>query len=100
MSFGVGGVGSGLPLPPVARPAQTEGASGEPFQKALGEAVTNLNKLQQEADSSATRLAAGEPIELHEVLLATEKASIAFQLAVQVRNKIVEAYQDVMRMQV
>ena len=46
------------------------------------------------------RMAAGDPIDLHEVMLARETASLQFQLAVQVRNKLVEAYQDVMRMQV
>ncbi|MDA8186944.1 MAG: flagellar hook-basal body complex protein FliE [Dehalococcoidales bacterium] len=100
MPINISGVGYNLPIPPVSQPAQADSASPESFQKLLGDAVSSLNKVQIEADSSAAKLAAGEPVELHEVLLATEKASLAFQLAVQVRNKVVEAYQEVMRMQV
>lgn len=100
MSIGISGVGNSLPLPPLAQPSKLDSASTDSFQKLLSDAVESLNKLQAEADASAARLAAGEPVELHEVLLANERASIAFQLAMQVRNKIVEAYQEVMRMQV
>ncbi|MCL4533643.1 MAG: flagellar hook-basal body complex protein FliE [Bacteroidetes bacterium] len=96
----IGGVGNSLPLPPLGQQAPAGEGSGESFQKLLGNAMSTLNRLQLEADSSAAKLAAGEPVELHEVLIATEKANIAFQLAVQVKNKVVEAYQEVMRMQV
>lgn len=72
----------------------------EGFGKALTEAIGSLDKLQQEADASGLQLASGEPVELHEVMLAQERASLSFELAVQVRNKLVEAYQDIMRMQV
>ena len=81
--------------------APAEGAKSlEAFGKALTEAIGSLDKLQQEADASGAQLAAGEPVELHDVMLAQEKASLSFELAVQVRNKLVEAYQDIMRMQV
>jgi flagellar hook-basal body complex protein FliE len=96
----IGGVGSKLPLPPISKPSTAEAASPDSFHKLLDNAVGSLNKLQSEADTSSAKLAAGEPVELHEVLLANEQASLAFQLAVQVRNKVVEAYQEVMRMQV
>jgi len=74
--------------------------SAEGFGKALTEAISSLDKLQQEADASSLQLASGEPVELHEVMLAQERASLSFALAMQVRNKLVEAYQDIMRMQV
>jgi len=96
----ISGAGSSVPLASTSGQGVAKSESGESFQKLFGDAVETLNRLQSEADSSAARLAAGEPVELHEVLLATEKASLGFQLAVQVRNKIVEAYQEVMRMQV
>lgn len=72
----------------------------EGFGKALTEAIGSLDKMQHEADAGSLKLASGEPVELHEVMLAQERASLSFDLAVQVRNKLVEAYQDIMRMQV
>ncbi len=100
MPVGINAIGNSLPIPslPGSRPA--DGSSLESFQGMLSDAVGSLGKLQSEADVSAARLVTGEPVELHEVLLATERVSLAFQLVVQVRNKVVEAYQDVMRMQV
>jgi flagellar hook-basal body complex protein FliE len=73
---------------------------GDSFGKSLVDAVQSLDRIQQEADSTSGQLAAGEPIDLHEVMIAQDKASLGMQFAVQVRNKMVEAYQEVMRMQV
>jgi flagellar hook-basal body complex protein FliE len=70
------------------------------FGQALNTAIEGLSQSQNAADDASVRMAAGEPVDLHEVMLARETASLQFQLAVQVRNKLVEAYQDVMRMQV
>ena len=70
------------------------------FGQALGDAVQSLDSLQKDADSQSTQLAAGDPVELHDVMIAQDRASLSMQLAVQVRNKMVEAYQDIMRMQV
>jgi flagellar hook-basal body complex protein FliE len=97
---GVGGTASAIALPPSLGGTNGDTSAGDSFQKLLGDAIGSLSKLQAEADSSAARLAAGEQVELHEVLLAAERATIAFQLTVQVRNKLIEAYQEVMRMQV
>lgn len=97
---GISSVGNTLPLPPIGQQTPADNGPADSFQTLLGNAMGTLNKLQLEADASTAKLAAGEPVELHEVLIATEKASIAFQLAVQVKNKVVEAYQEVMRMQV
>ena len=62
--------------------------------------VGNVNQLQQNADQSIQGLATGQSKGLHEVMIAVEKASISFQLLNQVRNKAVEAYQEIMRMPV
>jgi flagellar hook-basal body complex protein FliE len=84
-----------------AAATQVEGPKSlEGFGKALTEAISSLDRLQQEADAGSLALASGEPVELHEVMLAQERASLSFELAVKVRNKLVEAYQDIMRMQV
>ena len=100
-----------MQLPPLALPktddkvaTATEGNAASSaisgFGKALTNAIGGLNQVQNEADNKSVQLAAGDPIDLHEVMLARETASLDFQLALQVRNKLVEAYQDVMRMQV
>lgn len=70
------------------------------FGQALTDALAGISSAQNTADRASVQMAAGEPIDLHEVMLSRETASLQFQLAVQVRNKLVEAYQDVMRMQV
>ncbi len=109
MTSGISGIGTSSFIPPIAQPKQADSAAGSSFQdstaggsfqKMLTDAESTLNGLQADADSSINKLAAGQPVELHEAMLATEKASIAFQFAVQVRNKVIEAYQEVMRMQV
>ena len=86
-----------------AFPAQ--GATGAPspggdFSKLLGDMVGKVSDLQNSADKSIQSLATGESKGLHEVMIAVEKASISFQMLTQVRNKAVEAYQEIMRMPV
>lgn len=70
------------------------------FGKTFEQAIQALNNQQLEADRWAARLAAGEDVDLHQVLIAMEQAEIGFRLALQVRTKLVEAYQEIMRMQV
>ncbi len=79
-----------------AKPAAIAGGS----DKFFGELVTKVNDLQLQADSEIKKLSTGESKGLHEVMLAVEKSGIAFQFLTQVRNKAMEAYQEVMRMQV
>ncbi len=100
MTISINGVGASLSLPSLTQKAPQPGSTGGSFQGMLSDALSSLDKLQSDADTSAAKLVSGEQVELHEVLLASEKASLAFQMVVQVRNKVVEAYQDVMRMQV
>lgn len=88
-------IGSGVPTP--SKPA-TPATSG--FGDALMDAVKTLDSTQKEADAASTAMATGENVEIHDVMLAQDRASLSMQLAVQVRNKMVEAYQDIMRMQV
>lgn len=75
----------------------TNGAS---FGDLLKDALKDLQGIQAEADTSAAKLATGEPLDIHEAMIAMEKTSIAFQLGLQVRNKLIEAHQEIMRMQV
>lgn len=80
----------------VARPAAGAGAS---FAGELGKAVGALESLQQEGDREVAKVAAGAG-NLHEMTIALEKADIGLRLATKVRNKVVEAYQEIMRMSV
>jgi flagellar hook-basal body complex protein FliE len=69
------------------------------FVDALGKALTNVEQAQLDADASAQQVALGGG-NLHETALALEKADIALRVATKVRNKLVETYQDIMRMPV
>lgn len=100
MAISINGIGGPTAVPSLGQATKNASISDGSFQKMLGDAIATLNSLQAEADSAAARLAAGDAVELHEVLLATERANLAFQLAMQVRNKVIEAYQEIMRMQV
>jgi len=88
-----------LELPDAARPeAGSPGAAaGASFGDALGQALASVEKLQLEGDRNAEQVALGGG-NLHETALALEKADTALKLAVKVRNKIVDAYQEIMRM--
>ncbi len=76
------------------------GGSGDSFGKLLKNSIEEVNRLQSEAGRSIEHLITGESKNLHETMIAMEKAKISFRLMLEVRNKIIEAYQDVMRMQV
>ena len=69
------------------------------FKNILKSAINNVNNLQSEADKAIVNLHM-EKGSLHGTLIAMEKANLSFQTIVQIRNKVVDAYQEVMRMQV
>lgn len=76
----------------------TAGRPGE-FQKVLEGSIQTLESLRSDAADSVQKFLTGENEELHTTILATERAEVAFQLGLQVRNKVVSAYQEIMRMQ-
>ncbi|MDQ1913304.1 flagellar hook-basal body complex protein FliE [Paenibacillus sp. GD4] len=82
--------------PKTASPAEVS----EQFGRFLNEAITNLNEQQQAVDDVNQKFVRGEISDVHQVVLTSEKASLGLQLTVQVRNKMIEAYQEIMRMQV
>lgn len=92
------GVGIGKAFPDVG--AVKPGGPVEGAGKFFSELVTKVNDLQMQSDKSIQGLASGENKNLHEVMISMEKASISFQFMSSVRNKAMEAYQEVMRMQV
>ncbi|UCF94137.1 MAG: flagellar hook-basal body complex protein FliE [Desulfobacterales bacterium] len=70
------------------------------FADVLKRSVQEVNQLQIEADQSIAELAAGEKKDIHETMIAVQKAEISFQMLMEVRNKLVAAYETIMRMQV
>ena len=89
-------------LQPLAAAANQslEAGQGGAFQQALAQAIDQTVQLQESAKSETAKFLTGETDDLHKVMIAGEKAGLAFQLTLQVRNKMVEAYQEVMRMQI
>ncbi len=74
--------------------------AGPSFADTLAEAVQNVNQLHLDSDRRAQELATGKSDDIAGVMIATEKADIALRAMVQVRNKIIDAYQEIMKMQV
>lgn len=97
------GIETGVGLEQAFQPARQAAQSESPavsFSSYLGEMVSKVNAAQQASDKAVQQLATGEARGLHEVMIAMEKSSISFQFMTQVRNKVVDAYQEVMRMPV
>jgi flagellar hook-basal body complex protein FliE len=72
--------------------------TGPTFGSVLRNTLEETNKLQQEADTSARDFAVGQATSVHDTMIAMEKADISLRLVTKMRNKVVEAYQDIMRM--
>ena len=87
-------------LPAAACSPLTEEAQKNSFGNMLKSHLTEVNHLQNSADTAVQKLASGQDKDIHNTMIAMEKAGVAFQLTMQVRNKVLEAYQEIMRMQV
>ncbi len=72
----------------------------EGFGDFLKEAINKVNSAQIQAEEMVSNFTVGNDVQLHQVIIATEKASLALQLTMQIRNKAIDAYQEIMRMQV
>ena len=81
--------------------AQNQNQNQNPmsFGHMLARSLEEVNQLHLEADKAVENLAAGKQKNIHETMIALEKADVAFQLLMQVRNKIISAYDTIMRMQ-
>jgi len=89
---------SGISLPP-APSLETRGPTGG-FQEVFASAVQNVEANGRNASASVEQFLSGEGGELHTTILATQRAELSFDLFLQMRNKVVSAYQEIMRMQV
>jgi len=82
-----------------SQPAQTVSQNG--FTDVLKQAVSAVNDQQQQSDNLATAFQQGDPnVQMSQVMLSLQKANVSFQAMVEVRNKLVSAYQEIMNMQV
>jgi len=70
------------------------------FGEFLKTAVEEVDGLQHQSADMKTQLITGQVDNIHDVMIAGQKAELAFQLTMQVRNKVIEAYQEIMRMQI
>jgi len=82
-----------------AQPVAAKGEAGS-FDEVLGRFLTEADDLQKKADHAAHDLITGRSDDVHQVMLSMAKADVSFRMMVEVRNKLLEAYQEVMRMQV
>jgi flagellar hook-basal body complex protein FliE len=96
MSMTIGPV-TPIRIPEVQAPGATGGKSG--FQDVLESAIQQVQSSQQNASESVQKFLSGETEDLHTAALAVQRAEMEFDLFMQVRNKVVSAYQEVMRMQ-
>lgn len=83
---------------PMNKPAAAKGPAGG-FGQMLNKAIDSVNRSMQEADTLAAGLASGEHANIHETMIALEKAGISFRMLTKAQNKVIEAYQEVMRLQ-
>lgn len=80
---------------------QSAPAGGADFAQILQNSIDQVNQTQQQAEGMAANFAAGDGnANLHEVMISLQKANVSFQEMVQVRNKLVSAYHDVLNMQI
>lgn len=95
-----------MPLRPVQSPAtaipspETEPTKGKAFEAYLLDSLEEVNRLQQEADAGVQKVLTGETDNVAEVLTATRKAGVAFDLLMEIRNKLMDAYTELRQMRV
>ena len=90
----ISGAAASNPIRPAGEPA-----AGGAFQEALSTAIRTVESYGSDASASVQRFLSGEGEELHTTIMATQRAELAFELFLQARNKVVNAYQEIMRMQ-
>ena len=97
----IGPIGPHLQVPEIRKPGGlAKEPAGASFGETLREAISTVNDVQKQSDLAIQKLLTGETQDLHTTLIAVQKADLSFQMMMQVRNKIVQAYQEIMRMQV
>ena len=90
------------PVPPLASPGtqSTGQVGGSSFQDLLVESIREVNNLQQDAQKAVEQLSTGEDVNMAEVMTAVQKADMSFKLMLQMRNKLVQAYNEIRQIQI
>jgi flagellar hook-basal body complex protein FliE len=83
---------------PLISPIGDQSVSQPNFGDLLSNAINSVNDLQKQAGAAQEALLAGEPVELHDVMIKAEQAGLALDLTLEVRNKLVNAFNEIMRM--
>lgn len=89
-----------IPEPFGVTPIKGVSKQGPGFGDLLQKALESVNAMQHEAGRLEEAVAKGENVNIHQAVIAGEKAGLSFKLLMQVRNKMIDAYQEIMRMQV
>jgi flagellar hook-basal body complex protein FliE len=89
-----------FPALEISPPGGASSIQDTSFSDLLNEAVSRIEALSAESDRLAIDTALGRPVELHQVMLAATKAQVAMELLIEVRNRLIEAYQEISRMPV
>jgi flagellar hook-basal body complex protein FliE len=84
---------------PLGRPVTPQTGAGG-FQETLKAALQDVNQTQLNSGDLVQRMVSGEEVDLHDVMMSAEEASVAFEMLMEIRNKLLEAYQEIQRMQV
>ena len=94
---------SGIQMPEeLAEPSATTSAqpASDSFSSMLGQFVSDVNAQQNVSTQAVSALQSGQNVPLHQAVIAMEEANVSFQLMVEVRNRLLDAYQEIMRMQI
>jgi flagellar hook-basal body complex protein FliE len=92
---------SGTPVAPLSTaPTAVQAGPGEGFVRWMADEAGEVNSRIVGAEESLRQLATGQSNNLHQVMLDLERAKLSFELALQVRNRLLEGYQEIMRMQI
>ncbi len=95
--------GTGIQMPSELGRAQEISSAqpaGDSFASMLGNFVSEVNAKQNVSAQAASALQSGQAVPLHQAVIAMEEANVSFQLMVEVRNRLLESYQEIMRMQI
>jgi flagellar hook-basal body complex protein FliE len=87
---------AGAPAQPPAAPS--EGQNKPKFSDMVTDLIKDVNELQNDAGQAQTAFLNGEPVELHEVMIKAEEAGLSMDLLLEIRNKLVNAYNEIIRM--
>jgi flagellar hook-basal body complex protein FliE len=93
----IGPIQNGSPLDKVAK-TQFNSKDAPSFKDTLGNFMKDVNSMQVKADESINRMAAGEITDVHQVMNAVEEANVAFNMMMEIRNKVMDAYQQILQM--